>query len=45
MRHTSGLQADHSSGGLSVTACMADFSLYVFHPYGGAHKRTDGRWR
>lgn len=24
-----------SSGGLSVTACLSDFSLYIFHPYGG----------
>ena len=22
-------------GGISVTGCMADFSLYIFHPYGG----------
>nr|XP_018906485.1 PREDICTED: uncharacterized protein KIAA1109 isoform X3 [Bemisia tabaci] len=22
-------------GGLSVTGCLADFSLYIFHPYGG----------
>ncbi|GAB6024106.1 hypothetical protein CHUAL_008817 [Chamberlinius hualienensis] len=22
-------------GGLSVTACLADFFIYVFHPYGG----------
>ncbi|RVE46725.1 hypothetical protein evm_008645 [Chilo suppressalis] len=22
-------------GGLSVTGCLADFSVYVFHPYGG----------
>ena len=27
-----------SGGGLSVTACLADFSLFVFHPYGGGHK-------
>ena len=24
-----------TSGGLSVTACLSDFSLYIFHPYGG----------
>ena len=29
-----------SGGGLSVTACLADFSLYVFHPYGGGQKKT-----
>lgn len=22
-------------GGLSVTSCLSDFSVYVFHPYGG----------
>ncbi|XP_045469148.1 transmembrane protein KIAA1109 isoform X3 [Harmonia axyridis] len=22
-------------GGLSVTACLSDFSVYIFHPYGG----------
>lgn len=22
-------------GGLSVTGCLADFSVYIFHPYGG----------
>ena len=27
-------------GGLSVTGCLADFSLYVFHPYGGGQKKT-----
>nr|XP_033794435.1 transmembrane protein KIAA1109 homolog isoform X3 [Geotrypetes seraphini] len=28
-----------NSSGLSFTACMSDFSLYVFHPYGaGKHK-------
>ena len=35
------LPAESSSGGgLSVTGCMADFSLYVFHPYGGGQKKT-----
>lgn len=24
-----------SSGGLSVTGCLADFNVYIFHPYGG----------
>lgn len=28
-------------GGLSATGCLADFSLYIFHPYGGA-KKTPG---
>ncbi|GAB0095271.1 Protein KIAA1109 [Sergentomyia squamirostris] len=32
--------ADHeakasSGGGLSVTGCLADFNVYIFHPYGG----------
>lgn len=22
-------------GGISVTGCLADFSVYIFHPYGG----------
>ena len=25
-------------GGLSVTGCLNDFSLHVFHPYGGGRK-------
>lgn len=25
-------------GGLSMTGCLSDFSLYIFHPYGGAKK-------
>ena len=29
-------------GGLSVSACMNDFSLYIFHPYGGGQKKTSG---
>ncbi|XP_037958120.1 transmembrane protein KIAA1109 homolog isoform X2 [Teleopsis dalmanni] len=27
------------SGGLSVTGCLADFNVYIFHPYGG--KKTN----
>ncbi|KAG1701702.1 hypothetical protein GQR58_004725 [Nymphon striatum] len=27
-----------SSGGISVTACLSDFSLHIFHPYGGTGK-------
>ncbi|KAG1701700.1 hypothetical protein GQR58_004725 [Nymphon striatum] len=27
-----------SSGGISVTACLSDFSLHIFHPYGGSKK-------
>ncbi len=43
MRNTSGqlLIPDSSpDGGLSVTGCLADFSLYVFHPYGHTQKKT-----
>lgn len=29
-----------ASGGLSVTACLNDFSLYIFHPYGGGQKKA-----
>jgi hypothetical protein len=25
-------------GGMSITGCLNDFSLYVFHPYGGGRK-------
>ena len=25
----------HAVGGLSVTGCLADFNVYIFHPYGG----------
>ena len=42
-RTTSGnvqLPEVNPGGGLSVTGCMADFSLYVFHPYGGGQKKT-----
>ena len=27
-----------TGGGLSVTGCLSDFSLYIFHPYGGGKK-------
>lgn len=29
-------------GGLSVTGCLADFNVYIFHPYGGSSKKTTG---
>ncbi|XP_059164299.1 bridge-like lipid transfer protein family member 1 [Physella acuta] len=47
-RHTSGMPESSfypgsSSGGLSVTGCMSDFSLYIFHPYGtGVQRRFAG---
>lgn len=28
----------NSGGGLCITGCLADFSLYIFHPYGGQNK-------
>ncbi|XP_076446239.1 bridge-like lipid transfer protein family member 1 isoform X6 [Babylonia areolata] len=31
--------ANTNSGGLSVTGCLSDFSLYIFHPYGGGQRR------
>ena len=32
-------QQDSSvTGGMSITGCLNDFSLYVFHPYGGGRK-------
>ena len=27
-----------TGGGLSVTGCLADFNVYIFHPYGGGKK-------
>lgn len=29
-----------ASSGLSFTACMSDFSLYVFHPYGAGKQKS-----
>ncbi|XP_037550709.1 transmembrane protein KIAA1109 homolog [Nematolebias whitei] len=29
-----------TSSGLSFTACMSDFSLYVFHPYGAGKQKS-----
>ncbi|CRK93957.1 CLUMA_CG007483, isoform B [Clunio marinus] len=29
-------------GGLSVTGCLADFNVYIFHPYGGSSKKATG---
>lgn len=26
-------------GGLSVTGCLSDFSVYIFHPYGAAKRQ------
>lgn len=35
---SSGKEAGSAIGGLSVTGCLADFSVYIFHPYGGGKK-------
>ncbi|XP_043249927.1 transmembrane protein KIAA1109 isoform X1 [Colletes gigas] len=35
---SSGKEASSAIGGLSVTGCLADFSVYIFHPYGGGKK-------
>ncbi|CAL8291970.1 unnamed protein product [Gadus morhua 'NCC'] len=37
----SGPPANSSSSGLSFTACMSDFSLYVFHPYGAGKQKPN----
>lgn len=29
-----------TGGGLSITGCLADFSLYIFHPYGGQKNKA-----
>lgn len=36
--HSTGKEAASAIGGLSVTGCLADFSVYIFHPYGGGKK-------
>uniref|UniRef100_A0A674BXF0 KIAA1109 n=1 Tax=Salmo trutta TaxID=8032 RepID=A0A674BXF0_SALTR len=43
--HHSSSQSDlttppSNSSGLSFTACMSDFSLYVFHPYGAGKQKS-----
>ncbi|RWS10976.1 uncharacterized protein B4U79_15895 [Dinothrombium tinctorium] len=40
-RHHQQYQSEAYISGLSVTGCLADFSLYIFHPYGG-QKKTAG---
>lgn len=35
---TPGKETGSAIGGLSVTGCLADFSVYIFHPYGGGKK-------
>lgn len=35
---STGKEASTAIGGLSVTGCLADFSVYIFHPYGGGKK-------
>lgn len=36
--NASSKEAGSAIGGLSVTGCLADFSVYIFHPYGGGKK-------
>ncbi|XP_011301889.1 uncharacterized protein KIAA1109 isoform X7 [Fopius arisanus] len=31
-------ESESAIGGLSLTGCLADFSVYIFHPYGGGKK-------
>ena len=38
--HQSAITSGTTAGGLSVTGCLSDFSLYIFHPYGGGKKTT-----
>lgn len=35
---TSATQLESCVAGMSMTGCLADFSLYIFHPYGGQKK-------
>lgn len=35
---TSSREGGTAVGGLSITGCLADFSVYIFHPYGGGKK-------
>ncbi|XP_043271443.1 transmembrane protein KIAA1109 isoform X4 [Venturia canescens] len=35
---STGKEGGSAIGGLSVTGCLADFSIYIFHPYGGGKK-------
>ncbi|XP_076277867.1 transmembrane protein KIAA1109 homolog tweek isoform X7 [Lasioglossum baleicum] len=35
---STGKESSSAIGGLSVTGCLADFSIYIFHPYGGGKK-------
>ncbi|XP_046477858.1 bridge-like lipid transfer protein family member 1 isoform X1 [Neodiprion pinetum] len=41
-----GKESGSAIGGLSVTGCLADFSVYIFHPYGGGKKSAlkEAQW-
>lgn len=43
---TIGKDSGSAVGGLSVTGCLADFSVYIFHPYGGGKKSAlkEAQW-
>ncbi|XP_077984720.1 bridge-like lipid transfer protein family member 1 [Glandiceps talaboti] len=34
--------ASCKEGGICFTACLSEFSLFIFHPYGGAHAKKLG---
>jgi len=38
MRSTGGVTGE-AGGGLSVTGSLSNFSLYIFHPYGGGGQK------
>jgi len=33
------MTGDAAGGGLSVTGSLSNFSLYIFHPYGGGGQK------
>jgi len=39
LRSTSGVTGEAAGGGLSVTGSLSNFSLYIFHPYGGGGQK------
>ncbi|XP_034943286.1 transmembrane protein KIAA1109 homolog isoform X1 [Chelonus insularis] len=43
---TSSGKESSAIGGVSVTGCLADFSVYIFHPYGGGKKTSlkEAQW-
>ena len=39
IRSASGVSSEAGGGGLSVTGSLSNFSLYIFHPYGGGGQK------